>query len=120
MHMNPYRDRARLLRVMAHPMRLEILDIVRRADQCVCHLSAALNRPQPYVSQQLAVLRREGLLADHKEGKNVFYGVADAHALEVLEALFGSATGEGADGRVSVAGCTCPRCGGSASEQGAP
>ncbi len=97
-------------------MRLEILDIVRRADQCVCHLTAVLDRPQPYVSQQLAVLRREGLLSDHKEGKNVFYGVADAHAIEVLNALFGSAGATAPDEPTTVSGCNCPRCSGSASE----
>ena len=70
--MTSYREQARLLRLMAHPLRLEILAIVRRSDECVCHLSAALHKPQPYVSQQLAVLRREGLIADHKEGNNVF------------------------------------------------
>jgi DNA-binding transcriptional ArsR family regulator len=112
--MNSYRDRARLLRVMAHPMRLEILDIIRGSDECVCHLSAALKKPQPYISQQLAVLRKEGLIADRKDGNNVFYGLADgpdAGRMEaVLAAIAGEAAGGAEAGHRPVAGCYCPKC----------
>jgi DNA-binding transcriptional ArsR family regulator len=112
--MNLYRERARLLRVLAHPMRLEILDIIRRSDECVCHLSAALDKPQPYVSQQLAVLRKEGLIVDRKEGNNVFYGLAGGpnagQVAVILEAIAGEApAGQEADHR-PVAGCYCPKC----------
>ncbi len=109
--MTPYRDQARLLRLMAHPMRLEILAIVRRSDECVCHLSAALAKPQPYVSQQLAVLRREGLITDRNEGTYVFYGLAAGAAGRVAAILAALAGAEAdAGGRRPVAGCTCPKC----------
>lgn len=110
--MTSYREQARLLRLMAHPMRLEILAIVGRADECVCHLSAALKKPQPYVSQQLAVLRREGLITDRNEGTYVFYGLADGAAermAAILTALAG-AEAEMATGHRPVVGCTCPKC----------
>jgi len=111
--MNAYRDPARLLRVMAHPIRLEILDIIRRSDECVCHLSAALGKPQPYVSQQLAILRNAGLITDRKEGNLVFYGLAGGPAAlqvtEILGAIVDGAADQEAAHR-SVAGCTCPRC----------
>jgi len=112
--MKPYQERARLLRAMAHPMRLEILAIVGRSDECVCHLSTALNKPQPYVSQQLAVLRKEGLIVDRKEGTNVFYGLADNRAAEQVSAVLAAVAGGNMDrgiiGRQRVAGCTCPKC----------
>ncbi len=112
--MMSYREQARLLRLMAHPMRLEILAIVRDSDECVCHLSAALKKPQPYVSQQLAVLRREGLIADHKEGTNVFYGLAQGRAAEqavaILRLLAAETTSPAAGGHQRVAGCNCPKC----------
>jgi DNA-binding transcriptional ArsR family regulator len=112
--MNAYRDPARLLRVLAHPMRLEILDIIRRSDECVCHLSAALNKPQPHVSQQLAILRKAGLIADRKDGNLVFYGLTDgpaaAQAAEILGAIAGEAEADQASGHRPVAGCTCPKC----------
>lgn len=116
--MTPYREQARLLRLMAHPMRLEILAIVLGSDECVCHLSAALKKPQPYVSQQLAVLRKEGLITDHKEGANVFYGPADGRAAEQVAAILGALAGAemaAARGHRAVDGCCCPKC-----EQGGP
>jgi DNA-binding transcriptional ArsR family regulator len=112
--MNSYRERARLLRVMAHPMRLQILDIIRGSDECVCHLSAALAKPQPYVSQQLAVLRNAGLIADRKEGNNVFYGLAGGLAADRVAAILESTVGEiaagQAEGHRAVPGCNCPKC----------
>lgn len=111
--MNPYREQAHLLKLMAHPMRLQILDLLRRESECVCHLSAVLGKPQPYVSQQLAVLRNAGLISDDKEGNNVFYRVADERINRQLDAAFGPARAAGdiaLVARGSVAGCNCPKC----------
>lgn len=112
--MSTYHEQARLLRLLAHPMRLEILAIVRGSDECVCHLSAVLKKPQPYVSQQLAVLRKEGLITDHKEGTNVYYRLADspaaAQAAAILRVIAPETRSPAAGGRRRVAGCNCPRC----------
>jgi len=112
--MNSYRDRAWLLRVMAHPVRLEILDIIRRSDECVCHLSAALEKPQPYVSQQLAILRNASLITDRKDGNLVFYGLIDgpaaAQAVEILGVIAAESAAGQQVGHRSVAGCNCPKC----------
>jgi ArsR family transcriptional regulator len=99
---------------MAHPMRLEILAVVRRSDECVCHLSTVLKKPQPYVSQQLAVLRKEGLIADHKEGTNVYYGLANGQAAEQVAAILAVIAQEAGpldgSGHRPVTGCNCPKC----------
>ena len=99
---------------MAHPMRLEILDIIRRSDECVYHLSAALTKPQPYVSQQLAILRNAGLITDRKEGNLVFYGLADGRASGQVAAILAAIADEAARGEEAgprrVAGCNCPKC----------
>lgn len=112
--MRSYHELARLLRTMAHPMRLEILAAVSQSDECVCHLSAILNKSQPYVSQQLAVLRKEGLLTDRKEGTNVFYGLATgdlgAQVMTILTALTGHEVSREHAERQHVAGCNCPKC----------
>ena len=57
------------LKLLAHPERLRILDVLRRDAECVCHLEALLGKPQPYVSQQLRFLRQAGLIVDEKEGQ---------------------------------------------------
>lgn len=64
---------ARLYKALAHPVRLQILHILGHGEACVCHLIAILRRPQPYISQQLGVLREAGLVEDRREGQTVFY-----------------------------------------------
>jgi ArsR family transcriptional regulator len=109
--MNTYTDRAELMKLLAHPMRLQILDILRCESECVCHLSAVLHKPQPYVSQQLAVLRNAGLIDDVREGSNVFYRLADAELPLLLAALLDPSPQSGTDSaKQAVNGCVCPKC----------
>lgn len=114
--MNTYKKQAALLKLMAHPMRLQILDLLCCGDECVCHLSASLDKPQPYVSQQLAILRNAGVVEDYKEGANVFYRITkEASAgtrAQVAAVLIGLNAGQDrtAAGRTVVAGCPCPKC----------
>jgi DNA-binding transcriptional ArsR family regulator len=117
MHMDTYRKQAEVLRVMAHPVRLRILDILQRDSECVCHLSAALDKTQPYVSQQLAVLRNAGLVVDDKQGTNSFYRLANEGVSRQVSAILASSDAEpgepqeGRDGcHRAVAGCVCPKC----------
>jgi ArsR family transcriptional regulator len=112
--MDSYLDAAKLLKLLAHPMRLEILNLVRPSDECVCHLSAAFDKPQPYVSQQLAILREAGLIVDRKEGTNVFYGLNDGDVADVLtavlDALFPNSRTDAGLGHRRIASCCCPKC----------
>ncbi len=112
--MDTYHNQAKLLKLLAHPMRLQILRQVRRSDECVCHLSAVLDKPQPYVSQQLAILREAGLIVDHRDGTNVFYGLDGGSCAqmlnEVLSALFVDDGTDLSPVHERVAGCCCPKC----------
>jgi DNA-binding transcriptional ArsR family regulator len=83
--MNAYTLQAELLKVLAHPVRLQILDVLRDGEQCVCHLQAVLGLRQAYVSQQLMELRELGLVADRKEGLRVFYSVRDSSVYAILD-----------------------------------
>lgn len=100
------------LKVLAHPERLRILDVLRREPECVCHLEALLRKPQPYVSQQLRLLREAGVIYDEKQGQNVFYRVCDAQVLAWLDAVLGPITGEtvAQNRRQSLNVCNCPKC----------
>jgi DNA-binding transcriptional ArsR family regulator len=112
--MNPYRTKANLLRLMAHPIRLQILEALLLDSECVCHLAALMHKPQPYVSQQLAVLRNAGVIVDEKEGTNVFYGLADGAAADQVAAILRAVAGEKltleVKGHQHVVGCYCPKC----------
>ena len=100
-----YKEGAELFRSLGHPARLQILDELRRAEACVCHLQTVLHRPQSYVSQQLRVLRETGLVSDDKDGLNVYYRLSSPEVERMLTEALGPA-----DGPTRSASCPCPRC----------
>ena len=113
----------RLFKALMHPARLEILDVLRDGEQCVCHIEAMLGLRQAYISQQLSVLRDAGLVQDRRDGWNIYYHVADPQVYAIIDAARrmtgsdrslpaqadarGQATGP-ASGK--SAACPCPRC----------
>ena len=79
-----YVRQAELFGTLAHPVRLQILDILADGEACVCHLSAALHQRQAYVSQQLARLKEAALIVDRKDGLFVYYNLANAGIMDLL------------------------------------
>lgn len=77
-----------LLRSLAHEDRLLLLCKLSQQEMCVGDLETELGIHQPSLSQQLGVLRRQGLVSTRREGKNIYYRVADERALAVLQALY--------------------------------
>ena len=103
---------AELLKAMAHPVRLRLLEELAKGEECVCHISALLDKPQPYISQQLASLKEAGLVVDRRDAQWVFYRIADPHVVELLKILRGlaGASEQPTEPRRSLAGCACPKC----------
>lgn len=97
------------LKVLAHPERLRILDVLRHDPECVCHLEALLGKPQPYVSQQLRLLREAGVICGEKQGQNVFYNICDPEIARWLDVVLGPIGDERALDE-PVAACVCPKC----------
>lgn len=100
-----YRAATELFHLLSHPARLRILDELRRNEACVCHLQTVLDRPQPYISQQLRVLREADVIEDRRDGLNVFYRLVDPWVARLLEETLGPA-GE----PTRLPGCPCPKC----------
>ncbi|MGC9334413.1 MAG: ArsR/SmtB family transcription factor [Anaerolineae bacterium] len=118
---NGYHKQAQLFRALAHPVRLRILDILSRQEACVCHLTAALGKRQPYVSQQLATLREAGLVSDRREGTLIYYRLAEGHLAELLDGSKQVVQDLGGEGVAFLPlpdevleNCPCPRCQGEA------
>jgi DNA-binding transcriptional ArsR family regulator len=76
------------LKLLANEDRLLLLCELSRGEMCVSELEEQLGIRQPTLSQQLAVLRSEGVVDTRREGKNVFYSVADKQLLEVISVLY--------------------------------
>jgi len=105
-------DHAERFKLLGHPVRLQILDVLRRSPECVCHLEALLGKPQPYVSQQLRLLRDAGLVRAEQQGQNIYYALADDEVRAWLAAVLGPFAGELPDiaAHKRVIACVCPKC----------
>jgi ArsR family transcriptional regulator len=77
--------KAAFFRALAHPVRIRILELLVREDRNVQELQEALGLEQPVVSQQLAVLRSNNIVAGRKEGASVRYGVRDPLIAALLD-----------------------------------
>lgn len=77
--------KAEFFKALAHPLRIRILDALRRGEVGVNELCSRLNVEQSNLSQQLAVLRSRNILATRKDGTNVYYSVRDPQLFELLD-----------------------------------
>lgn len=77
-----------LLKALANPDRLLLLCQLAQGEHCVSELEGLLGILQPTLSQQLGVLRQEGLVATRREGKQIFYSIASKEALAVMQVLY--------------------------------
>jgi DNA-binding transcriptional ArsR family regulator len=102
-----YDDLANVFKALAHPVRLQILDLLRGGELCVCHIEAALNKRQAYISQQLMALREAGLVESRREGLQVYYRNTDPRIDRLLILMRGTPAKHG---HTVIDGCPCPTC----------
>lgn len=77
-----------VMRSLGNPDRLLLLCQLSQEELNVGQLDEQLDIRQPSLSQQLGVLRREGLVATRREGKHVYYRIADQRVLALLQTLY--------------------------------
>jgi DNA-binding transcriptional ArsR family regulator len=77
--------KAEFFKALAHPLRIRILELLRRRECSVQELQVALGFDQAAVSQQLAVLRARGVVTARKEGTTVRYSMRDPAVGELLD-----------------------------------
>jgi len=65
--------RARIIKAMAHPTRLFIVDELSRGERCVCELTEMVGADMSTVSKHLTVLKNAGIVQDDKRGAQVYY-----------------------------------------------
>jgi len=79
--------RSRFFKALADETRLRILSLLEVREMCVCEIMVALDLTQPTASHHLGLLGNAGLVKDRKEGKWVFYSIADPKLLENMHKL---------------------------------
>ena len=77
-----------LLKALAHEDRLVLLCQLAEGERSVGELEALLDIHQPSLSQQLGVLRNEGLVTTRREGTRIFYALASREAIAVMHTLY--------------------------------
>ncbi len=77
-------DLSELFKVFGDPTRVRILFVLCEAELCVCDLAEALHMTQSAISHQLAILKRSKLVKSRREGKSVFYSLADDHVRTII------------------------------------
>ncbi|GAB4505959.1 MAG: metalloregulator ArsR/SmtB family transcription factor [Anaerolineales bacterium] len=115
---NGYAAMAKLHKVLSHPVRLRILEMLAQCGEaCVCHLTAALGRRQPYISQQLAILREAGLIAERRDGTLMYYRLTDERVMDLIAASrnwaaakYGESVQFPSSEEGPLPGCSCPVC----------
>lgn len=83
--MNKYREQARVIRAMGHPVRLQILENLMRSPACVCELIDATGKHQACISQHLMLLRQTGLVRRTRMGLNMRYEIANESIKKILK-----------------------------------
>ena len=78
-------DIAELYKNFADTTRLKILYLLLDAELCVCDIAQLLDMSQSAISHQLRVLKNSRLVKNRREGKTVFYSLADAHIYTILQ-----------------------------------
>lgn len=77
-------DLAELFKVFGDSTRIRILFVLFEAEVCVCDLAKVLNMTQSAISHQLRILKANKLVNSRREGKSVFYSLADGHVHTII------------------------------------
>lgn len=78
-------DLAELFKVFGDSTRIRILFVLFEAEVCVCDLAQALNMTQSAISHQLKILKQNKLVKFRREGKSIFYSLADNHVRTIID-----------------------------------
>ena len=73
-----------LFKTFGDPTRIRILFVLSEAEVCVCDLAQILNMTQSAISHQLKVLKQNRLVKSRREGKSIFYSLADNHVRTII------------------------------------
>lgn len=77
-------DLSELFKVFGDSTRIRILFVLFEAEVCVCDLAETLNMTQSAISHQLKILKQSKLVKNRREGKSIFYSLADEHVRTII------------------------------------
>jgi len=82
-----YEKNAKMLKIIAHPCRLRIIDILKKGEQGVSYIQAQVKCKQSVTSQHLNKMKNQGILKARRSGNEVFYSIANFEVLMIIKCL---------------------------------
>ncbi len=79
--------RAEILKAMAQPTRLKIIEFLRDGERCVCEIFPAIGEEQSNTSRHLNMMQAAGVLTRRKDGLKIFYAIKHPEILEVVDMI---------------------------------
>lgn len=78
---------ADVLKTVAHPVRLQIIDYLHEGEKTVTEICDHLGAQQPYTSQQLAILKAKGILGARRNGNQVHYSITHPGVVKIIQCV---------------------------------
>jgi ArsR family transcriptional regulator len=79
--------KAEVLKVLAQPTRLKILEFLRKGEKCICEIVPALNGEQSNISRHISLMQKSHLVSTRKDGVKVMVKVSDPKIFEILDSI---------------------------------
>jgi ArsR family transcriptional regulator len=77
--------KAEILKVLAQPTRLKILELLRNGERCICEIVPAINGEQSNISRHISLMQKSHLVTTRKDGVKVMVNVKDPKIFEILD-----------------------------------
>jgi DNA-binding transcriptional ArsR family regulator len=85
MNQRYFEKKAGILKAIAQPTRLKILELLKDRERCVCEIYPALDYEQPSISKHLNFMKRAGILDSRKEGLRIIYWIKAPEVVGILQ-----------------------------------
>jgi len=79
--------KAEILKALAQPTRLRILELLRNGEKCICEIVPALNGEQSNISRHISLMQKSHLVTTRKDGVKVMVKVRDPKVFEILDSI---------------------------------
>jgi len=85
MHEKALAMKSDLLKALAQPTRLKILDLLREGEKCICEIIPAINGEQSNISRHISLMQKSHLVSTRKDGIKVMVKISDPRIFEILD-----------------------------------
>ncbi len=110
--LNRYQAQARVLKALAHPARLLLVEALSQRERCVCELTALVGSDISTISKHLSLLKHAGIVEDDKRGAQVFYRLKTPCVMNFFKCVAAVRETQGAGGAPPTRSKMCRRIGG--------